>query len=113
MNSPLTTPKRIGAREARIQFADLIGEVHYSGQTVIIERSGKAMAALIPMSVYEQLRALPSKALAYPVAAEGGRGKVLAELRTLFQETQERPGLRSITEDEIAAEVAAYRAEHP
>jgi prevent-host-death family protein len=46
--------KRLGAREARAQFADLLGQVHYSNETVIIERAGKPMAALVPLEVVEQ-----------------------------------------------------------
>ena len=46
--------KRIGAREARNHLADLIGQVHYGGQPVIIERSGKPMVALVPVAVLEQ-----------------------------------------------------------
>jgi prevent-host-death family protein len=103
--------KRIGARAARNQFADLIGEVYYSGQAVIIERSGKAMAVMVPVAAYEQLRALSPKPVEYPLADEAPRGKVLAELRALFQETQALPTLRPVSEAEIAAEVAAYRAE--
>ena len=44
----------IGAREARQRFADLLGRVGYGGEVAIVERSGKPMAALIPMDVYEQ-----------------------------------------------------------
>ena len=46
---------RMGAHEARNRFADLIGQVHYGGQSVIIERSGKPMAALVSISVFERL----------------------------------------------------------
>jgi prevent-host-death family protein len=46
--------RHIGAREARAQFADLLGQVHYGGETVIIERAGKPMAALVPLEVVEQ-----------------------------------------------------------
>ena len=46
----------LGAREARAQFADLLGRVYYRGDTVIVERSGKPMVAVIPIELYEQLR---------------------------------------------------------
>jgi prevent-host-death family protein len=46
--------KRLGARAARTQFADLLGQVHYGHETVIIERAGKPMAALVPLEVVEQ-----------------------------------------------------------
>jgi prevent-host-death family protein len=45
----------IGSREARNNFADLVGRVHYSRETVIVERSGKPMLAMIPIDVYEQM----------------------------------------------------------
>jgi prevent-host-death family protein len=45
----------IGAREARRQFADLLGRVGFGGEIAIVERSGKPMAALIPVELYEQL----------------------------------------------------------
>jgi prevent-host-death family protein len=46
--------RHVGAREARAQFADLLGQVHYGSETVIIERAGKPMAALVPLEVVEQ-----------------------------------------------------------
>jgi prevent-host-death family protein len=44
----------MGAREARRNFADLLGRVGYGGEVAIIERSGKPMIALIPVDLYEQ-----------------------------------------------------------
>lgn len=43
--------KRMGAREARNNFADLIGQVHYGGTPVIIERSGNPMVAVVPVTM--------------------------------------------------------------
>ncbi|MFO7662977.1 MAG: type II toxin-antitoxin system Phd/YefM family antitoxin [Chloroflexota bacterium] len=51
----MSTPVYIGAREARAQFADLIGRVHYGGETIIVARSGKPMAAVIPVELYEKM----------------------------------------------------------
>jgi len=48
---------RIGAREARTRFADLLGRVGYGGDTVIVERSGKPLAVLISVELYEALMA--------------------------------------------------------
>jgi prevent-host-death family protein len=45
----------IGAREARNNFADLIGRVHDRRETVIVERAGKQMVAVIPIELYEQI----------------------------------------------------------
>ena len=47
--------KRISAREARNRFSDLMGSVRYGGEEVIVERSGRPMAAVIPVEVYERL----------------------------------------------------------
>jgi prevent-host-death family protein len=47
--------ERVGAREARNKFADLLGNVHYGGQVVIVERSGKPMVAVIPVEMYQQV----------------------------------------------------------
>jgi len=46
---------RIGAREARNNFATMLGRVHFGKETIIVERSGKPMAAMIPIEMYEQL----------------------------------------------------------
>jgi len=45
---------RMGAREARNNFSDLIGRVHYGGDTVILERNGKPMVAMVPVELYER-----------------------------------------------------------
>ena len=47
--------KHIGARDARNSFSEIMGHVHYGGQVVIVERSGKPMVAVIPVEMYEQL----------------------------------------------------------
>src|SRR3712207_1975044 len=46
---------RMGAREARQKFSELIGRVHYGGETVILESSGKPMAAVVPLKLYRQM----------------------------------------------------------
>jgi len=46
---------RMGSREARNNFADLLGSVRYGERTVIIERAGKPMAAVIPIEMYQRL----------------------------------------------------------
>jgi prevent-host-death family protein len=47
--------KRVGAREARSKFSELIGSVRFGSEEVIVERSGKPMAAMIPIDMYERL----------------------------------------------------------
>ncbi len=46
---------RMGAREARQRFSELLGRVHYGGETVILESSGKPMAAVVPLEIYSQI----------------------------------------------------------
>jgi len=48
-------PKHVGAREARSRFSDLIGSVRFGNEEFIVERSGKPMAAMIPMETYDRL----------------------------------------------------------
>lgn len=48
---------RMGAREARQKFSELLGRVHYGGETVILESSGKPMAAVVPLEVYRRMMA--------------------------------------------------------
>jgi len=47
--------KRISSKEARSRFADLVGSVHYGGEEIIVERSGRPVAAVIPVELYERL----------------------------------------------------------
>lgn len=84
----------IGAREARSQFADLLGRVHYRGETVIVERSGKPMVAVIPIELYENL-----------IAEREARFAVVDRLRDItpdFPETE-------VAQD-VAEAIAAVRA---
>jgi prevent-host-death family protein len=60
--SKLNRVKRIGAREARNNLADLIGQVYYGGEPVIVERSGKPMVAVVPLAILEKYLAAQSPA---------------------------------------------------
>jgi prevent-host-death family protein len=62
--------KTVGSREARNDFSHLIGEVHFGGQVVIVERSGRPMVAIIPFSDYQRL-----------VAEREARFQILDEIR--------------------------------
>lgn len=48
-------PKHMSSREARNRFSDLMGMVRYGGEEVIVERSGRPVAAVIPLDTYERL----------------------------------------------------------
>lgn len=55
INTPSLPIKRISTRTARNQFSDLIGQVHYTSEPVMIERAGKPMVVLLSVEAYEQL----------------------------------------------------------
>jgi len=46
---------RYGAREARSKFAEVLGRVGYGGEVVIVERSGKPVAVVVPIDMYASL----------------------------------------------------------
>lgn len=45
----------IGARDARQKFAEILGKVGFGGDVAVVERSGKPMAAIIPIEMYQKL----------------------------------------------------------
>lgn len=47
-------PKTITAMEARQNFGQILNEVSLLGETIIIERSGKPIARLVPMDYTEK-----------------------------------------------------------
>ena len=47
--------KRMTAREARNNFADLLGLVHYSKEPVIVEKRGRPFVVVISPEHYERL----------------------------------------------------------
>ena len=48
--------KRMSAKEARDRFAQVLGMVHYGKDTVIVEKQGKPVVAVIDVERYEQLK---------------------------------------------------------
>jgi antitoxin (DNA-binding transcriptional repressor) of toxin-antitoxin stability system len=47
-------PKKINAMKVRQHFGTMLEEVFYRGEMYIIERAGKPMAALVPLTLLEQ-----------------------------------------------------------
>ena len=45
--------KRISAKDARAQFSEILGRVHFGKEMVIVEKQGKPMAAIIDFDLYE------------------------------------------------------------
>jgi prevent-host-death family protein len=79
--------KRMSAKDARSKFADLLGSVNYGGEEVIVERSGRPVAAVIPVPVYERF-----------VAERKARFEVVDRVRS---------GLPETTSEEIESDVRA------
>ena len=89
--------KTVGSRDARSRFSELLGEVHYGSQTVIVERSGRPMAAIIPVEVYRRL-----------VAEREARFEVLDAIRRQMPDVPAEQ-----VEQDVAQAVAAVRKAKP
>lgn len=79
--------KSIGSREARSNFSHMIDEVHFGGQVVIVERSGRPMVAIIPIDDYRRL-----------IAEREGRFQVFDEIRRRMPELSAKEVERDVTE---------------
>lgn len=86
--------KYVGAREARSNFAQLLGEVHYGGQTVVVKRSGRPMVAIIPVQEYRRV-----------VSEREARFQILDEIRSRMPNIPAEE-----VERDVAEAVAAVRA---
>ena len=78
----------IGARDLRQKFAEILGKVGFGGDVAIVERSGKPMAAIIPIEMYQQL-----------VAEREARFQIIEKI----QNAQEERSLEEIEQDVNAA----------
>ncbi|MGZ9222257.1 MAG: type II toxin-antitoxin system Phd/YefM family antitoxin [Anaerolineales bacterium] len=78
----------IGARDLRQKFAEILGKVGFGGDVAVVERSGKPMAALIPIEMYQQL-----------VAEREARFQIVEKI----QNAQEVRSLEEIEQDVNAA----------
>jgi len=67
--------QHVGAREARSRFSKLIRSVRFGNEEVIVERSEKPMAAMIPIETYERF-----------VAERCARFEVLDRIRSRLPE---------------------------
>lgn len=86
---------RMGAREARQRFSEIIGRVHYGGETVILESSGKPMAAVIPLDTYQKMME--------------EREARFARLHEVLMEGQPVPYSEEEVEADVAEAIAAVR----
>lgn len=88
--------KYVGAREARSNFAQILGEVHYGGQAVIVNRSGRPMVAIIPVQEYQQI-----------VSEREARFQILDDIRKRMPDIPAEE-----VEQDVVEAVAAVRAAH-
>ena len=86
--------KTMGAREARNNFSQLLGQVHFGGQVVIVERFGRPMVAIIPLQDYQRL-----------IAKRETRFQVLDEIRRRLPDLPVEK-----VEQDVAEAIAAVRA---
>lgn len=86
--------KRVGSREARDNFTDVVGRGHYGGEVTIVERSGKPMVAVIPIDMYNRL-----------IAEREARFQALDQIRDRLPDLS----LEEIQQD-VAEAIAAVRA---
>ncbi|HID53492.1 MAG TPA: type II toxin-antitoxin system Phd/YefM family antitoxin [Anaerolineae bacterium] len=77
----------VGAREARNKFADLMGQVHYGKETIIVERSGKPMVAMIPVDMFEKM-----------IAEREARFQVLDRIKSRLPDVPEEKVLQDVAE---------------
>lgn len=49
-----TTELRIPATDARVHFGELLHEITETGETVLVERNGHEVAAIVPIQTYRR-----------------------------------------------------------
>jgi prevent-host-death family protein len=56
-------PRHVSATDARVRFGELLDAIKSRGETVIVEKSGEPLAAVIPIAEYRRLtrRVLPQE----------------------------------------------------
>ena len=88
--------RELSVTKAREQFAELVDQVQYKGDSVIINRSGKPVAVLVSVDIYEQwrqerrdffshIRQMQSSAGLEPDEADRLANEAVAEIRNRAQ----------------------------
>jgi prevent-host-death family protein len=90
--------KTMGAREARNTFSQLLDQVHFDRQVVIVERFGRPMVAIIPVDDYQRL-----------VAEREARFQVLDEVRRRLSDLP----VEEVEQDVAEAIAAVRRSDEP
>jgi len=73
-----TTEPRIPATDARVHFGELLQHVTDSSETVVIERNGREVAAIVPIDAYRRERSGSTADLLHELRAiqEGWRSRL-------------------------------------
>lgn len=50
--------RRVSAREARTHFAELTDRVHYTGESIIVEKQGQPFVAVVSLQDFDELERL-------------------------------------------------------
>lgn len=90
----------MSAKEARDNFADVLGTAYYKGEPVIVEKKGKPFAVVISPQQYEQYEQIRKD-------QEQALWKVVDELRERNRDKDPDDVLREVTE--IVEEVRQER----
>lgn len=53
--------QRVSAMDVRKRFGDLLNDVHYRHNTVLITKAGKPMGALIDVDLFEKIRLMEAE----------------------------------------------------
>ncbi|MGH9491889.1 MAG: type II toxin-antitoxin system prevent-host-death family antitoxin [Terriglobales bacterium] len=79
--------KRVSASKARDEFADIINRVAYGGETVLVHRRRKPVAAVIPIENLKLLEEIEERIdirEARKAVREKGRNYTLAEVKRRY-----------------------------
>lgn len=58
----------LGVTEVRSRFGEIVDQVQYQGDTVVLEKNGRPAAALIPIALFEKF--LKNREAAYQVVED-------------------------------------------
>src|SRR5438552_18672197 len=67
--------RRMSSREARANFSDLLGQVYYTKEPVIVEKKGKPMAVVVSPDDYERYQKSDKERLFQKIHAIQERNK--------------------------------------
>jgi prevent-host-death family protein len=93
----MTTPRRMSARDARANFSDLLGLVHFTKEPVIVEKKGRPYAVVISLEDFAKLEAEREKAFA-----------VIDRVRNRNADKEPAGVLRDVTEEVEAVRQEQY-----